>query len=159
MATFYKKGNLTIDFAIVFARILPTETQDETNIIANFSAKTLVRDGKEEIEMESINNLTLRQSREGDLFIASPGSDQPIGANQRRIYTYTPFPGSQRDEKQQERYRIFVRDVVKEIESFVRHKKEAAAERDANRQPNPALKGLRDMAPQIRHDDREDGPF
>jgi hypothetical protein len=124
MAFFFEKGPLKVEFRIVRAYVTSEDIRNKTGIIANFSAKTIIHTGKEEIEAMCHNALTLTLSRQNHLFISSAYEQHPVVRNGNKtmspkVYYFSLLPGSDRSDEAIETYDKFVETCAEDIRKFI----------------------------------------
>lgn len=169
MPNFYSKGNVRVEFRVVRAYITTDEVRNKTGTVANFSAKTILHNGKVQEVLSSHNSLRLTVSREGHLFVSSDYKQSQYSQNGRptagpKVFYFALLPGSNDGGQKEQRYDKFVGELAEEIQKFVIQAR--AAKEDKANQPREmpeAVAGLTALAPQAKtsndNQDTGDIPF
>ena len=158
MPYFYNKGPLKIEFRVVRAYLNNKETVQNTGIIANFSAKTVLVNGKTETELLSHNALTLTADRQGLLHVSSrfEQSEWTDKAGMKRVskvFFFGLLPGSDDEGDRRDNYDRFVGELAKEIGDFSR--KAQAVKNDRLLQPRKLPSNIEE----ILNTSQEEDPF
>lgn len=167
MPKFFSKAGVSVEFRVVRAYLTSREVQQETGIIANFSAKTVLINGKVESELMGHNSLMLTVNRQGHLFVSSKYEQPEIRQGSAtvtgpRVFYFSLMPGSDRSEASLENYDKFVTELADDIEKFVIQAQETKAKRESMPREMPSsVKSLIDMSPQRPKPsaDKDDSPF
>lgn len=169
MPKFFSKGNVSVEFRVCRAFLTSQQVQQQTGIIANFSAKTIIVNGRVETEAMSHNALMLTVNREGHLFVSSKYEQVPTtyGARSvlgKKVFYFSLMPGSDKQEASLETYDKFVNELAEEIKAFVLMARSRSEEKKATPRRMPdSVAGLISLSPNkpkaADEASREDIPF
>jgi len=167
MPKFFSKANVSVEFRVCRAFLTTQQTQQQTGIIANFSAKTIIVNGKVETEVMSHNALMLTVNREGHLFVSSKYEQPPINSNGqsilgKKVFYFSLMPGSDKHEATLQVYDKFVNELADEVKEFVSMARSRSEEKKVTPRRMPdSVAGLIAMSPNkpVKLVNNDDIPF
>jgi hypothetical protein len=107
-----KSKDVVVELRVVRSYMTTAEVRKNHGIFANFSAKLIIND----TTIITLNDLQVRTSRDGDVFIGSPGRKLDRG-----YLSFVSFYSGEENDDNKETKDNFVSELVEEVKSFYRN--------------------------------------
>ncbi len=114
-----KSKDVTVELRVVRAYMTSNEVRKQHGIFANFSAKLVIND----LTYITLNDLSVRLSHAGDMFIGSNGRKLDRG-----YLSFISFFTGEENDGNEELKEKFVKDLSEEVKAFYRNAQNALKE-------------------------------